>query len=181
MDGLAGTMAVVGFGALWWASGSKDTLPLITVGACLGFLVFNRHPARVFMGDSGSTMLGMLAAAISIIGIHNGSWTWPIPVLIFLPFVYDATSTLVVRILAGKRVWQAHREHMYQRAVLAGYSVNAVWRCSTLLMLLSAASALWVRDGLMTTQLIVLLVASSGFVVLQMWLYRLGRKTTETS
>jgi UDP-GlcNAc:undecaprenyl-phosphate/decaprenyl-phosphate GlcNAc-1-phosphate transferase len=170
LDGLAGTMALIGFAALWLAGGGQFGVALLVAASCLGFLVFNHFPAKVFMGDSGSTTLGMLAAAIGVTGVHNGNWHWPIPVLIFLPFVYDATSTLTLRLLAKKRVWEAHREHMYQRAVLAGYRVPSVWAAATVQMVLCSAIALAVQKRPLHDQLFALAVFTVLFGALQLWL-----------
>ncbi len=175
MDGLAGSMALLGFGALWLAGGGRFGPALLVAASCLGFLLFNRHPARVFMGDSGSTTLGMLAAGISVAGVHNGLWKWTLPVLVFLPFVYDSTSTLALRVLARKRVWEAHREHMYQRAVLAGFKVPTVWAVSTLLMAICSGVALAIQDRPLHDQIYALAICTALFGALQLLLYRTAR------
>jgi UDP-GlcNAc:undecaprenyl-phosphate/decaprenyl-phosphate GlcNAc-1-phosphate transferase len=175
MDGLAGTMALLGFGALCLAGGGRFGPALLIAASCLGFLLFNRHPAQVFMGDSGSTTLGMLAAAIGVAGTHNGLWKWPIPILVFLPFVYDSTSTLLVRLFAGKRVWEAHREHMYQRAVLAGYKVTTVWAISAALMTVCCAVALAIQNRPLHDQILALASCTAMFGALQLLLYRFAR------
>jgi UDP-GlcNAc:undecaprenyl-phosphate/decaprenyl-phosphate GlcNAc-1-phosphate transferase len=171
MDGLAGTMGVIGFSALWLLGGGQQLdIALLVAASCLGFLLFNRFPAKVFMGDSGSTTLGMLAAAIGVAGVHNGTWHWPIPVLIFLPFVYDASSTLMLRMLAKKRIWEAHREHMYQRAVLAGYKVPIVWAAAAIQMAVCSGAALAVQKRPLHVQLFVLAIFTVLYAVLQLWL-----------
>jgi UDP-GlcNAc:undecaprenyl-phosphate/decaprenyl-phosphate GlcNAc-1-phosphate transferase len=175
MDGLAGTMAAVGFSAFWLAGGGHFGLAILIAASCLGFLLFNRHPAKVFMGDSGSTTLGMLAAGIGVAGVHNGLWKWPLPVLVFLPFVYDSSSTLVLRLLAGKRVWEAHREHMYQRAVLAGYRVPTVWAISATLMAICSGVALAIQDRPLHDQIFALACCTALFGALQLLLFRTAR------
>jgi UDP-N-acetylmuramyl pentapeptide phosphotransferase/UDP-N-acetylglucosamine-1-phosphate transferase len=126
MDGLAGGMAVFGFGFLAiaaWLSGNGP-LALINasiVGAAAAFLLFNFHPARVFLGDAGSTAFGFLAAGIGLIGWRDGVWSLWLPILVFSPFIIDATVTLLKRILQGEKFWQAHRSHYYQRLVLSGW------------------------------------------------------------
>lgn len=124
-DGLAGGMAFFGFGAYAIAAVSADTLGLAlfcaaTAGAAAGFLPHNWAPARVFMGDAGSVPLGFLASALGVAGWSAGVWPVWFPLLVFSPFVVDATVTLLRRALRGERVWQAHREHLYQRMVRSG-------------------------------------------------------------
>lgn len=126
-DGLAGSMAVVGFGA--YAAGFAlagatvlSALSAALFGAAAGFLVFNWHPARIFMGDVGSIPLGFLAAGLGWYGVWAGVWPGWFPPLVFAPFLLDASLTLCRRILRRERVWEAHREHCYQRMVRLGDS-----------------------------------------------------------
>ena len=92
--------------------------------ATIGFLWFNRSPAKVFAGDVGSITLGFLIGYLLIRLADSGGI---IPALI-LPAYYlcDATSTLIKRLLRGDKVWQAHSEHAYQQAVRNGMSHNMV-------------------------------------------------------
>lgn len=87
---------------------------LSIAGACLGFLIWNWHPAKIFMGDSGSVPLGLLLGGLLLHLALQGQWA----AAIILPAYYgaDATITLTRRLLAGEKVWQAHRKHFYQRA-----------------------------------------------------------------
>lgn len=147
-DGLAGGMTAIGFGTLSFvATGSPGGNELaITAatffGAAVGFLVYNFPPARVFLGDAGSVPLGFLAAALGLAGWTRGSWPAWFPVLLFSPFIADATATLLWRLVRGEKVWQAHSEHAYQRMVKGGLG----HRRTTLLwygvMLACSASAL---------------------------------------
>lgn len=126
MDGYAGGMAVAGFGAFavfgWIADDSLFTLVnAIIAAAALGFLVFNFPPARIFMGDTGSLALGCFAASGVIWGSARGIFSTWIGVLVFSPFIVDATATLLRRLLQGARVWEAHRTHYYQRLVRLGW------------------------------------------------------------
>jgi UDP-N-acetylmuramyl pentapeptide phosphotransferase/UDP-N-acetylglucosamine-1-phosphate transferase len=126
-DGLAGGMALFGFasyGAAAWLGGAESfaLLAWIIAAAAAGFLVFNFPPARVFMGDAGSIPLGYLAAALGLAGWAAGMWPIAFPLLVFSPFIVDASVTLVRRLLRGEKIWQAHRSHYYQRLVLMGWS-----------------------------------------------------------
>lgn len=125
-DGLAGGMALLGFlfyGAAAWAAGDATyAFAAWTVSAAaLGFLVFNFHPARIFMGDSGSVPLGFLAAVFGVQGWARELWPLWFPLLVFSPFIVDASVTLGRRLWQRERVWQAHREHYYQRLVQLGW------------------------------------------------------------
>jgi UDP-N-acetylmuramyl pentapeptide phosphotransferase/UDP-N-acetylglucosamine-1-phosphate transferase len=125
-DGLAGGMAVIGFGAYGGAAlaggdFSFAAVNLSVAAAALGFLLFNFPPARVFMGDVGAIPLGCLAAVLDIAGWQRGDWPWWFGLVIFSPFVVDASLTLARRLLRGAKVWQAHREHYYQRLVQSGW------------------------------------------------------------
>jgi UDP-N-acetylmuramyl pentapeptide phosphotransferase/UDP-N-acetylglucosamine-1-phosphate transferase len=117
-DGLAAAMSIVGFvayGAVLACHGAPGALALALAAAVVPVLVVNRPPARIFLGDVGAVPLGFLAAAIGAAGVADGAWPLWFPLLVFLPFVADATATLARRILAGERFWESHRSHYYQR------------------------------------------------------------------
>ena len=145
-DGLAGGMAVIGFGALALAAwlGEADGLAAFCAAiavAALAFLRFNFPPARVFMGDAGSIPLGFLAAALGILGAMQNVWHWLFPLLVFSPFIVDASVTLGQRALRGEKVWRAHRSHYYQRVVLLGATHRQLALAAYVLMLAMAALA----------------------------------------
>lgn len=149
-DGLAGGMAVTGFGtyaaaALAGGDGAVATGTLGIAGAALAFLRFNFHPARVFMGDAGSIPLGFLAGTLGLLGWVRGLWPWWFPAVAFGPFVADASVTLARRIARGERFWQAHRAHYYQRLVQLGWGHRRTALGAYALMAVSAAVALAVR------------------------------------
>jgi len=125
-DGLAGGMAVFGFGGYAWAAHQFGNAALAAASTSVAvasgaFLLVNFHPARIFMGDVGSVPLGFLAAALGVFGWHEGVWPLWFPILVFAPFVCDATLTLVKRLFRRERVWRAHKEHYYQRLVRMGF------------------------------------------------------------
>jgi UDP-N-acetylmuramyl pentapeptide phosphotransferase/UDP-N-acetylglucosamine-1-phosphate transferase len=146
MDGFAGGMSVFGLaflGLLAWTGGAHfvASLALLAVAAVSGFLIFNWPPARIFMGDAGSTFLGFLVGVLSVWGIRDGLFDLWVPVLIFSPFIVDATITLLRRLLRGEKVWHAHREHYYQRVVLLGFSHRKTVFAEYGLMLACGSSA----------------------------------------
>lgn len=147
MDGLAGLMTATGAACLAVAGliqgDTAYALQLFVIVAVVGgFLFHNWPPARLFMGDAGSVGLGFLLGAMSLYGISRNVFGWPVPVLAFLPFVADATVTLIGRMCRGHRPWEAHREHLYQRLVLAGWPVRKVLVIEFLLMLVCQLAAL---------------------------------------
>lgn len=126
MDGFAGGMAVFGFGSLAILGGLAGqwlfmAMNLVIVSAAAGFLVFNFPPAKIFMGDAGASTLGFLAATFSLWGHHIEIFPLWSALLIFSPFIVDATVTLLRRTLNGEKVWVAHKSHYYQRLVQLGW------------------------------------------------------------
>ena len=144
MDGFAGGMAVIGFSTLAWL-GRTDAgfaaVCLTVAAASAGFLVHNFPPAKVFLGDTGSTALGFLAAACSLWGSKAGLFPFWVALLVFSPFIMDATVTLLRRLLRGERIWEAHRTHYYQRLVLLGWGHRRTVLAEYALMLACAGSA----------------------------------------
>ncbi len=154
MDGFAGGMAVIGFGffaLMGWQAGSSPftTLSLGAAAAAGGFLLFNFPPARIFLGDTGSSVLGLLASALTLWADRDGIFAWWIGVLVFSPFIVDATVTLIRRFLFERDQWlQAHKTHFYQRLVQLGWGHRKTVISEYLLMLACALSgAVAVRLG----------------------------------
>lgn len=129
MDGIDGITGVetasIGIGialvaALAGAATGTVPLALACAAAGLAFLVWNWHPARIFLGDVGSIPLGFLLGGLLIHLALAGQ----LAAALILPAYYlaDATITITKRALRGERIWQAHRTHFYQRAVQGGRS-----------------------------------------------------------
>lgn len=115
---LAGALLLVTLGAEVAA-----VLALAMAGACAGFLVWNRPPAQLFMGDVGSYFLGFEAVVLTACAIKAGGSLWPWLILA-APFVVDATLTLARRAARGAALGEGHREHAYQRLLLGGWSAR---------------------------------------------------------
>lgn len=140
IDGLAigqtlvAALVLVG-GALIVQASTIARLAGALAGVAGGFITFNWSPAKCFMGDSGSYFCGGALAGLLIMGQNTG-----VPLLLVglasVVFLGDAVSTLIVRLLSGKPVWQAHRSHLYQRLVGAGWSHA---RVSTVYITIAAA------------------------------------------
>ena len=146
-DGLAGGMAVIGFGTYAlaaWLGGNREfeLLAWSIAAAAAGFLIFNFPPAKIFMGDVGSIPLGFLAGAFGVAGWQRELWPLWFPLVVFAPFIVDASITLARRLLRGERVWKAHRQHYYQRLILAGWSHRKTALSEYALMLLCSTVAI---------------------------------------
>jgi UDP-N-acetylmuramyl pentapeptide phosphotransferase/UDP-N-acetylglucosamine-1-phosphate transferase len=134
MDGIdgiaAGEAAAIGLGVLLFAGLGVGVDPQLAwlaaaiLGAAVGFLVWNWPPARIFLGDVGSTALGYLTGFLLLGVAFAGHWR--VALILPLYFFADATVTLGRRLLRGERIWRAHRQHFYQRAVGHGRSHAAV-------------------------------------------------------
>jgi UDP-N-acetylmuramyl pentapeptide phosphotransferase/UDP-N-acetylglucosamine-1-phosphate transferase len=103
-------------------SGDAGAFLPALIGATAGFLVWNISPASMFIGDSGAYLLGFSLAAAALYApvIPDGSWTplgFVAGALVFLPYLFDTAFTLFRRLRsgAGKSIFLAHREHIYQR------------------------------------------------------------------
>ena len=120
MDGLDGLVAGVtaiqlSFFAMWF---NQPSLWLL-VAALLGFLYWNWSPAKIFMGDAGSTMLGA-TVAITLLQGSSTTQSWS-ALVILLPLVGDAIYTLFCRAQRGENIFKAHRTHLYQRLYQSGW------------------------------------------------------------
>ena len=143
MDGIDGIAAleallVAGMLAGLAAAVNLPALPVIAAlaGACLGFLVWNLPPARIFMGDVGSNFLGFGLGAMAVVGEEAGIPFW-IAALFLGAFLYDSLYTILRRLLRGENITVAHRIHLYQRLVELGWThgrVNLAYGTVTLLL-----------------------------------------------
>ena len=154
-DGLAASTAIIGglslagLAAIAPVSASYSILSsigVIVAVAALGFLCFNLPPARIFMGDGGSTVLGFTLAAACLKGSADGVWSLAAAAALFMPFWADATYTLVRRVAARHSPFSPHRQHMYQRLALAGLGHRGVLFWMIGWNLLSVIVAYLLRD-----------------------------------
>lgn len=173
-DGLAGGMTIIGFGyygLIAFLAGNHNfaMINFSVAAAAMAFLLHNFHPARVFMGDAGSVPLGFLAAVFGILGWLSQLWTIWVPLLIFSPFIADATVTLTKRLLQGKKIWQAHREHYYQRLVQSGFGHRNTALAAYALMLTAGISAIWINEQDMAVQQWVMLMWGGIYLAAMMF------------
>lgn len=176
IDEIAGGVGVLyGLGVCWAAfhtgHPAEGAVALALAAGCLGFLPFNFPPARVFMGDVASLLLGFLFAVLAV--RLSEAEVRPVSLFFFLilysGFLFDTAYTLIWRTLRGDKWWLAHRSHLYQRLVIAGWSHLQV---TLLYMTLSAVSLalamLYLRSGgaLRCLWIVIQLFVCLGLVVL---------------
>lgn len=129
-NGLAASQALLFGAAMAWLSAPGSAaawLGLALAAGALGFLPWNLPRARLFLGDVGSHALGFAAAALALLALSGPAGIAPwVPVLLASAFLLDAGLTLLGRLARGEKVWQAHRLHLYQRAIAHGASHGRV-------------------------------------------------------
>jgi UDP-N-acetylmuramyl pentapeptide phosphotransferase/UDP-N-acetylglucosamine-1-phosphate transferase len=132
IDGISGVESgsicagIIGVAALTAYPHANAFLPAIIGFSTLGFLWWNWHPAKIFMGDVGSIPLGYLLGYLLLMLATSGYLA--AAVIIPLYYLADATYTITKRLLQRKKIWQPHSEHFYQQAVRAGVKHNIVAR-----------------------------------------------------
>lgn len=152
LDGLAGSISATTAIAIASVSllaivnqPTTAQLATIVLGACLGFLVYNWHPAKIFMGDSGSYSLGFLLATLSII---SGGKLATAALVLGLPLI-DTIWIVLRRLRAGKLPWSADRDHLHHRLIDKGLSqpqiVGVVAGASLLFGLIGLLSGTWTK------------------------------------
>jgi UDP-N-acetylmuramyl pentapeptide phosphotransferase/UDP-N-acetylglucosamine-1-phosphate transferase len=173
-DGVAGGMALIGFGAYAAAAALSGRMPLAVLcvalaAAAAAFLVFNFHPARIFLGDVGSIPAGFLAGALGLAGWRGDAWPLWFPLLVFGPFIADATVTLLKRLARRERVWRAHRDHYYQRMVRMGLGHRGTALAGYAAMALCAGAALAGRAEPPAVQALAFAGASAALGAAALW------------
>jgi UDP-N-acetylmuramyl pentapeptide phosphotransferase/UDP-N-acetylglucosamine-1-phosphate transferase len=142
MDGIdmlvAGTGVVILAFLSWF---TEDPTWLLVAAAYAGFVPFNLPPARLFMGDAGSTTLGALIGVAILSGASRLRWEHS---LVLAPLVGDSTYTLLRRLLRGEDIFSAHHSHIYQRLLRSGLShgkISASYIAATFAAGLSVVTA----------------------------------------
>jgi Fuc2NAc and GlcNAc transferase len=148
IDGLAGGQAVTAgltAGLLLWSDGAHGLafVSLSIAATASGFLVWNWPPARIFMGDVGSGLLGALFAILAVASEKTGALPLTCWLVLLAVFVTDATCTLVQRIFSGQQWYTAHRSHVYQRLIQGGWSHRRVTGAALSINVFILAPAAW--------------------------------------
>ncbi len=185
MDGFAGGMGVIGFGAfalLGWQAGNLQFmwLNLVAAAAAAGFLTFNFPPARIFMGDVGSSTLGLLTAAFSLWGAKDNVFPFWVAVLVFSPFIVDATVTLLRRLWRREKIWQAHKTHYYQQLVQAGWGHRKTVLLEYAIMLGCGVTSLWAIHASVGLQWLILAGWLLFYAFFFFWVSHLAKPRAKT-
>ncbi len=161
LDGLAASISMIAALAIFVVSLSWDIknsttswLALILAGAILGFLIWNWHPAKVFLGEGGSTWLGFILGVLAII---SGSKIATALLVMGLP-VLDILIVMVRRVKKGKAIWQGDQEHLHFRLLAAGMSQRQTVIFFCLVSLLFGISAIFFYTKIKIIALLVLVV-----------------------
>lgn len=166
LDGIAASEAIfilsVGGFFIEKTGGYEIALLAWSLSACIaGFWIWNKPPAKIFMGDVGSATLGFIVMLLALWGEKQ----YGVPALLWFilygVFLVDATLTLLRRLLAGEPIYQAHRLHAYQRLNQAGFSHKKVLMmisCVNLLLALLAIFSFYHRAYLLISALIALVI-----------------------
>jgi UDP-N-acetylmuramyl pentapeptide phosphotransferase/UDP-N-acetylglucosamine-1-phosphate transferase len=173
MDGIDGMVASQGvvYGlflfALIPAALPASRFGLILAGACLGFLIWNWAPAKMFMGDVGSGPLGLLLVIGGAFAINDGASSF----LVFLPLFplfFDALATIILRYRVGESILEPHRAHLYQRVANSGVGHAMVSTSYALAAAIGAIIAFSVKDA--PSILVDLSIAAYCIAVVGAWL-----------
>ncbi len=173
IDGLAGLEAVIaGFFMMTLGqsvnAGFATAAGLLIGASAVGFLLFNWAPARIFMGDIGSTFLGFsfafLTIALSLEHVHY----FYLCLLALWVFLFDTTYTILWRIGRREDIFTAHRLHLYQKMVDHGYSHSAVSLIYGFLALAGIGLGMAWHSGLIASWLVlaVLIILASALIAM---------------
>ena len=167
LDGLANgvstisalTMLVI---ALLVSEGQTAIIMAALVGACVGFMPYNKNPARMFMGDTGSTFLGFILATISIQGLfkYYAIISFAVPFLILGLPMFDTTYAIVRRLAHGQNPMSPDREHIHHRLIDMGLNQK------------QAVAALYVVSSILGLSAVVL--TTGGAMRAMMFLFALA-------
>jgi UDP-GlcNAc:undecaprenyl-phosphate GlcNAc-1-phosphate transferase len=172
LDGLAGGLAAIAsltLAVIGWANNEMlIVVPAVILSASIcGFLKYNFHPAKIFMGDSGSLFLGYMLAGLSVIGLTKGAAVISVfvPILILGIPIFDTLYAIVRRFINNQPIFEADKGHLHHRLLAIGLShrqtVVAIYGISGLL----GASAI-VLTFLTTAQAFIVFVGISLLVLI---------------
>lgn len=175
IDGIAGMegLSVAAMGATISVIMGANQIGLVSAalaGGCAGFLVWNWAPAKIFMGDVGSGFVGYALAVTAVASERDGGPALIIWALLLGAFIFDATVTLIRRILRGERWAVAHRRHAYQRAVSSGFNHRQVTAAYLAISFLLFGIAYWISirpDRVVHGMVAALLALAGGYLCVE--------------
>lgn len=170
LDGLAASTAVIAALFLAYITFQQGShfiylASLVLAAGSLGFLMFNWSPAKIFMGDVGSTFLGLAFAVMAVIAArydHSHTSLFVVPLLLF-HFIFDTAFTFVRRLQAGENIFAAHRTHLYQLLNRIGYSHKQVTLIYSCMAVSQGIAAIWMVNSLGAERVYVFLPFLFGY------------------
>jgi len=171
MDGFAAGMSIFGF-ATFAVIGNLEShyefsiICSVLAAAASGFLVWNFPPAKIFMGDLGSASYGYIASVLAIYAHVNNFIPIQISIILFSPFIFDATATLIRRIYNREKFWQAHNSHFYQQLVLSGLGHKKVLMYEYVLMIACSILVIAVYNAQPVYQVFAVLIVLVAYVLI---------------
>lgn len=183
LDGLAactGVIAALFLAYISYLQGSHFVYltSLTLAAASAGFLMFNWSPAKIFMGDVGSTFLGFSFAVMAVIAArydHSHTSLFVVPLLLF-HFLFDTIFTFLRRLFAGEHVFTAHRSHLYQLLNRIGYSHKQVTSLYSAMAIVQGAVAIWMVNSLGGERVYVFLPFLVGYLLCAKWIIAKARQ-----
>ena len=176
LDGLAVSVSGISATALLFLclieGRTALAVPLAAVvGGCLGFLPYNMHPAKIFMGDSGALFLGYILSTVSVMGFFRtySVMSYIVPVIVMGVPVFDTSFTIIRRMISRKGIMHADRGHLHHRLIDMGFNQKeTVSLLGILTALLSILTIILVTKGIMRA-LVVAVVLALFVVSVQMY------------
>jgi UDP-GlcNAc:undecaprenyl-phosphate GlcNAc-1-phosphate transferase len=190
MDGLSAGVAFVAAGVLLlhaWTLGELFICLILAafMGSLLGFLVFNRHPASVFLGDCGSLFIGYVMAALTLLERYVSpvsSTLFPVlmPVLVLAVPLIDTTTVIVIRLREGRPIYVGDARHLSHRLISLGFSQKAAVLFIYLTTLCFGLGAVALSRATLWRSLLIV-VQSLGFMALILVLLFFERRRPESA
>lgn len=181
MDGLCAGIGLIAAGflsfLLYETSPSASIVSLIFAGSMLGFLVYNFNPASIFMGDSGSLVVGFFLSMVTLYFVENGAnqflSVYTIPILILMVPIFDTTMVTFIRILSGRKASVGGKDHTSHRLVIMGMSERGAVLFLYGIGILTGISALFVDKYDTLTSPIVLVPVALSIILMGVYLAQL--------
>lgn len=182
IDGLAASTAVIASAFFAWISLQQGShfiylVSLVVFAGSLGFFIWNKPPAKIFMGDVGSAFLGFVFACMAIIAArydmsHTSFLVLP---MLLLHFIVDTLFTLVHRKLAGEKITEAHRTHIYQLLHQIGWSHARVTSVYGVLAMVQGAAAILITQTQYESRIYIFLPFLMVYSATACWVVRIVR------
>lgn len=129
LDGLSAGISAIGIATIATLAGMAGkmlifTLSLIILGSIIGFLFYNFHPAKIFMGDTGALFLGYAISVLSLLGLYKSVtlFSFVVPVIILGVPIFDTTFAIIRRIVNRKPISAPDKSHLHHRLLALGFS-----------------------------------------------------------